>query len=337
MTPRDGGISNIVSGINRISDPAYRAQNLRDKAAKIRDALLSKLNPYFNEGGEREVAIKAGQLNIVKKSLVQLIKKNEVWRLFDILNISLEELKTLYYMVNTSSDSDKSHSQSTQTASGAEADSLDLDDLLNASISSWSNSALESGSGSSLNIHPRAEIYSKKVVDTWATNLRDMTHDSLTASSLYMSEEAFSIFIEEMISASQRMRLQEILAIKLSPAENNAGATWEKIVDRQITIARIVISDFVNQLGFSSMPLGERPRINVAEVVRTIFEPFPKFSAGSPPLTERPIPILSLVTRDWISALEKVVIENAGFVSKDSLSPELNKDLGEIIKLIAAN
>ena len=164
-----------------------------------------------------------------------------------------------------------------------------------------------------------------------------MTHDSFTASSLYMSEEAFSIFIEEMINASQRMRLQEVLALKLSPAENNAGATWEKIVDRQITIARIVISDFVNQLGFSSMELSDRPKINIADSARIIFEPFPRFSVGTPPLTERPIPILSLVTRDWISALEKVVIQNAGFVSKDSLSPMLNKDLGEIIRLITVD
>jgi len=337
MTPRDGGISNIVSGINRISDPAFRAQNLIDKTSKIRDSLASKLNPYFNEGGEKEVAIKSEQLNILKKSLVPLIKKNEVWRLFDILNISLDELKTLYYMVNTSSDINKGLHPLVHAGSGVEGDPTDLDDLLNTSISSWSNSSAESGLNPVLNIHSRAEIYSKKVVDTWATYLRDMTHDSFTASSLYMSEEAFSIFIEEMINASQRMRLQEVLALKLSPAENNAGATWEKIVDRQITIARIVISDFVNQLGFSSMELANRPKINIADSARIIFEPFPRFSVGTPPLTERPIPILSLVTRDWISALEKVVIQNAGFVSKDSLSPMLNKDLGEIIRLITVD
>ena len=50
MVPTDGGITRILTGINSLSNPEFRANNLRNKAIDIADKLLSKLDQYFNKG-----------------------------------------------------------------------------------------------------------------------------------------------------------------------------------------------------------------------------------------------------------------------------------------------
>src|ERR1035438_4000646 len=56
MLPQDGGVTRIISAIDRVSDPAFRAKNLHEKSAKIAESLSFRLKQYFNEGGDKEVA-----------------------------------------------------------------------------------------------------------------------------------------------------------------------------------------------------------------------------------------------------------------------------------------
>ena len=44
-------------------------------------------------------------------------------------------------------------------------------------------------------------------------------------------------------------------------------------------------------------------------------------------LTEKPLPVIAITTKKWISELERTIVENAGFLSKDALSVNLNNFL----------
>ena len=95
MLAQDGGITKIVSAINNISDPTFRTRNLEDKAIRLLESLHLRLRQYFNEGGDEEVRKKIDIYNIVKKDLTKLIKSKDIWRLLDILNLNLHELRSL--------------------------------------------------------------------------------------------------------------------------------------------------------------------------------------------------------------------------------------------------
>jgi hypothetical protein len=130
--------------------------------------------------------------------------------------------------------------------------------------------------------------------------------------------------------AIQRNELTDRLAAALHPAESNSSVTWESIVDRQVTVTKSLMSDFLNHLGMSNIPLIDRPGVPPDNPKRRVFEPYPAFS-DSPPLQEVPINVPTLIALDWVVGLQKMFTDNAGFSGADRLPPELNLALGELI------
>ncbi len=320
MVPTDGGITRIVTGINSLSNPEFRANNLRNKAIDIADKLLSKLDQYFNKGRDKEVAKKIEIYTNLKKSLAQLIKDKNIWRLLDNINLTLDELRSLYFAVASGKFINSEPSDKNQDSN--------IDDYLDKLLEGSSKSSIQSSAENSC--HPRAIQYSNKVIDVWTSKIRDLGSDSNELIQLGMDQHSINLLGEELITAAQRVNLSSKLAKLLDPAESNAGATWEKIVDRQTIIARNTIGDFVNQLGMADLPLSDRPGIPPDNPKRKAFEPFKKFE-GVPPLPTSALPISLVYSRDWLIGLEKVVVENAGYVGEGDLSPELNRALGKII------
>jgi hypothetical protein len=319
MTPQDGGISLLVKSIDKLADPLIRIKNLEDKLFNLKELLNSKLRPYFNEGADEEVKKKQEIVKIIKKELFPLIKRSEIWKLFDNLNLSLYDLKSLYYLVNSSAN----ESQSSNGDGSVGDDSSDnLDNFLNDQIDGWTSDKDEKTGASDIGVHPRALAYATKVIDTWATKLRDWSANSVNSSALYCSVASLSLLVEEIISAAYRVNLISKLSTNLDSSENNAGATWEKIIDRQMTIAYNFLSDFI----YSFENTGLTATTNIKEL-----DTFNINDKESFLLTEKPLPVIAITTKNWISELERTIVENAGFLSKDALSVNLNNQLGSII------
>lgn len=320
MIPGDGGITRIVSGVDRLSNPLFRAKNLRDKSLKIAESLLSRLDQYFNEGRDQEVAKKVEIYANLKTALSTLIRDKNIWKLLDHMNLTLEELRSLYFAVASGKLNDEKPV--------AKNEETDIDDYLERLLDGTSTSDSRANPG--IDCHPRASQFAHKVIDVWTSRVRDLGSDAREATLLGVDQNSINLLGEELITAAQRVQLSGKLAKLLDPAESNAGATWEKIVDRQTIIARNAIGDFVDQLGMADLPLSERPGIPPDNPKRRAFEPFKKFD-GSPPLGAVALPIPLIFSRDWLVGLEKVLVENAGFVGEGDLSPELNRALGKII------
>ena len=335
MLPQDGGIARIVAHLDRLSKPEFRATILQEKAAKIAAGLIARLQQYFNEGRDQEVIKKLEIYNIIKRDLAGLIRKNELWRLFDFLNLGLEELRALYFAVASGGWETRPPKNSVAPLN-AEKSEQGIDEFLKGMVEGRGqiSGAVVTTTSVQIQVHPRALRFAQKAIDAWASKLRDQSHEPRIASALCCTESVLTLLVEELVSAAQRLNLCEKLAQVLNPAESNAGATWENIVDRQVTITRTVLGDFVSHLGMSSIPLKDRPGIPVDKPRRRIFEPSPTFNGDSPPLAEVPIAVSFIYAWDWLVGLERVVTDNAGFSGQDSLSPGLNRELGEIITAI---
>lgn len=321
MTPGDGGITRIVQGVDRLSNPAFRAKNLRERSLKIADSLLSRLDQYFNEGRDQEITKKVEIYSNLKNGLNKLIREKNIWKLLEMMNLSLEELRSLYFAVATGKVEDEKPQQQT--------DDHDIDNFFDQMLEPTSSTNPVKSSAQTC--HIRATQFANKVVDVWASKVRELAEDVKDIAFLEVNQNIVSLLGEELITAAQRTNLADRLAISLNSAESNAGATWEKIVDRQAIIARNTIGDFVDELGMAEMPLSQRPGIPPDNPRRRAFEPFKNFN-GTPPLSPTALPITLMFSRDWLVGLEKVVIDNAGFVGEGDLTPEMNRILGKIIE-----
>ena len=334
MKPRDGGISRIVDGINLLANPNIRLQTLQDKTIRLADSMHSRLKQYFSEGQGEELAKKQAIFNTVKNDLASVIGNQDIWQIFENFNLNLNELRTLYFKVASGNDdSNKSSGTASANPSASEASDFDLDDFLNSAIDGPSVQATTTNAAASA-VHPRALNFADKVVEFWISKIRNYASADETSDSSLMPSKGLTLLVEELAISAQRFHLNHELATLLHAAESNAGATWEKIADRQATIARYIIGDFVSQLGMSHTPMKDRPGIPPDQPQRRIFEPYPSFNGPTPPLQERPIAVSMLYVRDWLVGLQKTIMDNAGFAGSEGLSPELNIALGKLIQTI---
>jgi hypothetical protein len=166
--------------------------------------------------------------------------------------------------------------------------------------------------------------------------MRSLARQDTTQSRLGATEKSIQAMIEELAVATQRLALASKMAHALHPAESNAGVTWELIVDRQVNIARNVMGDFLGQLGMSDWPLLSRPGMPPEQPQRRVFQPYATADVQNLPLGEKPINVPSVVALDWLVALQRMIIDNVGFTGQDSLSPEINAELGSIVGQIDA-
>lgn len=334
MKPQDGGISRIVDGINLRANPNIRIHTLQNKTKILADSMHSRLKQYFSEGQGEELSKKHEIFNTVKNDLAPAIRNKDIWKILENLNLNIEELKSLYLKVVSGKDeSSKSTSSSLNNQSSPKASYFDLDDFLNSEIEG-SNVQMSSTFSNSPAVHPRALNFADKVVEFWVSKIRNYASSDESLGTSLMHRKGLTLLVEELIISAQRFHLNHVLAIVLHAAESNAGATWEKIADRQTTIARNMIGDFVSQLGMSQMPMKERPGIPPGDPQRRIFEPYPFFNGPAPPLQEVPISVSMLYVRDWLVGLQKIIIDNAGFSGSENLSPELNIALGNLIQTL---
>ena len=138
---------------------------------------------------------------------------------------------------------------------------------------------------------------------------------------------------DELVTGADRHRLEDRLIEALRPLEEKRTTTRIGIVDQQVLLARCVVNDYIDALGFSHVPLDERPASPLDG--RKIFEP----PAAIPPdvlpvLPADEIPYPGMFVVDWLVAFHHLAVGNAGHSAGREITPEQNQRLGEILASI---
>lgn len=327
MTPQDGGIRAIVACIQAAADPTVHWNGLKSKLEHMIEGLDGKLSQYFNDSQDQEIAKKKEIFNQIKNELARIIKGREIWHLFDLFLPTSADLRALYFSV-----AKESKEIQLDESKLADEENFDLDAFFEQEIVGKKPGADQNQSTSV--IHHRALAFSQRSTELWISQMRSRAQQESTGVRLAANLKTIQALIEELALATNRLGLSQKIAASLSPAENNAGVTWEAIADRQVNIIRNALGEFLAQLGMAELPLLQRPGIPPDQPVRRVFEPYRTHGDQGLPLTEQPKNIPSLVAIDWLVALQKLIMDNAGFAGQDSLSPELNSALGQLVERI---
>jgi hypothetical protein len=150
---------------------------------------------------------------------------------------------------------------------------------------------------------------------------------------LDLPADVLQAITDELITASDRCRVEERLVESLRPLEDRRSTTRAGIVDQQVLRARAVIDDFVDFAGVAGTPLEERPPSPVDG--RKVFEPPAPIPAGTlPVLPEAEIPYPAMYVLDWLEAFRALAIGNAGHSAGREITPEQNQRLGAIFAVM---
>jgi hypothetical protein len=177
----------------------------------------------------------------------------------------------------------------------------------------------------------RAVRFGKAVVGAWMKQLRSLPEIADVHRFLGLPAEVIQGLVDEVITGAMRHKVEDRLIASLEGAEAQASTTRNRLADQQVGIARMVISEYVNWLGFSAKPLSERPQV---DGFGPAFAPRPPLD-GLPVLDDASAMFTAGFILSWFEAFKDTAINNAGHAAGSEISPEQNDRLGQILRLIS--
>lgn len=179
----------------------------------------------------------------------------------------------------------------------------------------------------------RAWTFARLVLGVWTKQVRDLPTDLELQRFLGLPAAVLQGIADELITGADRHRIGDRLIEVLRPLEEKRTTTRIGIVDQQVLLARCVINDFVDSLGFSRTSLSSRPASPLGD--RRIFEgPAPIPENELPALPADEIPYSGMFVLDWLVAFRELAIDNAGHSAGREITPAQNEALGRILASI---
>ncbi|MDO9617516.1 MAG: putative virulence factor [Pseudomonas sp.] len=178
--------------------------------------------------------------------------------------------------------------------------------------------------------------FAQAVLREWISHLRHLPEDVRLLTFLGFSKPAVEALVDELVTAANRLNLQERLLRTIVSTEQ-IGTKREQLAGRQVLTAKTLLGDFIGWLGFIDMPLELRPDSRIEHGAK-LFQAPPAIAPGRlPELTPQPLEHSRNYVGDWLVALSKVAEDNAGHSAGREITPEQNEALGKVLATLHAN
>ncbi len=323
MTPNDGGMVRLAGALAEVARPSVKLERIREQVEAVRNELLNvRLGPYYYAEGADAVARKKEVATQVVTGLSRI--PTTFGEILFTLHPSPDRLRALY--VRTEAGGEAVVATSSAPTEVVDAGLISLDDLL--------GGGGESSSGRGGAFAPatseRAVQFAKTVISSWITHLRQLAQTSTLQRLFGLSDPVVQGLTDELITGALRFGLEQRLVSALSEAELQSSATRSRLVDRQVRVVCTIIGDYVDWLGYSQVPLEERP---VSKTGKAVFSPPPAVQ-GVPQLDSQPLNYSAFYIVDWFEAFRHTTIENAGHAAGSEIRPEQNDRLGGVLRLL---
>ncbi len=332
MTLNDGGIARLAGYLGEVSS----SQSKLDRIAEQIDAIVSELVEhrfagYYRQEGAAEVENKQ---RLVERVLAALKPRaGRFGELIAMLQPSREGLRAIYLR---SDDMDAAPAPDAGEA-GAPADDLgdliDLDAMLGAAAAGDAPSG-----GASKDVTSTSSTGGGRFVGAlmryWTGQLKALPEDAARMAFLGIARDALDDLIGELITAADRLGLEQDLVRLVDEAEGQAAAKRAGLAERQVHVVHARIARFVDYLGLDDIDIDTRPR-SLLDAGKGVFEPPPLIPPGAlPALGSAPMNYSGHYILDWFEAFRAVAIANAGHSAGQEISAEHNARLGTILARI---
>jgi hypothetical protein len=183
--------------------------------------------------------------------------------------------------------------------------------------------------------HTSTTRFIRGVLQEWIKHMRELPERTDLMNFLGFTKASVEALIDELISAIDRLKLEQRLMDAINKTELQTSATRSRLVDRQVLVVSSIINEFLSTLGFAWQPVAERVDSKI-QAGQKVFAPAPAIPSGKlPAITEQPTRYTEIFLMDWLVALEKLIVANAGHSAGRDITPEQNEALGKLMKIIS--
>ena len=322
LQANDGGMKRLAAYLDRIASKEIKLERIGEQVRTKTDTIGKWFDPYFFAEGAGQVERKKRIVEAVRAAVEE--HADSFGELLACLQPPAEHLRRLYLRVDLDAAEGDTGSGGDSPPGEARPRRPGLVRLPIARKGSNEPQPMVSG---------RAWMFAKAVLGEWTKQVRELPGSLELQRFLGLPAAVLQMIADEVVTGADRHRLEDQLIDALRPLEEKRTTTRIGIVDQQVLLARCIVNDFVDALGFSQVPLEERPASPLDG--RKIFEPPPPIPQGTlPVLPADEIPYPGMFVLDWLVAFHHLAVGNAGHSAGREITPEQNQRLGAILATI---
>lgn len=322
----DGGMARISDYLRQVAKPEIKQARIAEQLAAVLHQLENRLGHWFHAEG-------AGELEKKRRIAKQIF--DAVWprrpllgELMRRMQLPDEQLRALYLRA------DQWEERPAPDASQPEAPmsvALDLGGDFSSSFDPFSEPSTSRSSTANTPVASGSDArFAQAVLREWIGHLRHIPENVQLVGYLGIAREAIEALMDELITASNRLDLQNRLLHAIASTEQVASK-HEQLVGRQVLTARTVLGDFIAWLGVMEQPLTERPDSRINPGYKLFQPPAPVVRGQLPSLAALPQKYSEQYLGDWLTAVIRLAEDNAGHSAGRDISPEHNEALGRIL------
>ncbi len=333
MALNQGGVGLLADKVAGMADLDIKLTRIEEQVTGIVDDLINKrFGNYFQAEGAGEVEKKkaiASEIAESLKSRAPLIGE----LLFQLQPVN-EHFRSIYLRAGMDShkvEHSTENGQDTNQAVQIDTSIFDLNTDFSGADKATSREVssvpkVEHSSGSTL--------FVRAVMQEWVKHLREIPDRMELVTFLGFSKKSIELLVDELIAAIDRLQLEQRLIEAINKAELQTTAMRKRLVERQVLVVSTIMNEFLSTLGVSWMAAKDSPESSV-QPGRKLFAPAAEIKTGClPEIKEQPIRYTEIYLMDWLLALEKLIVANAGHSAGRDITPEQNEALGHLMSVI---
>ncbi|MWP49207.1 MULTISPECIES: putative virulence factor [unclassified Gilliamella] len=321
----DGGIGRISQYLEQVAITEVKQQRIVEQLnEKIEYIINMRFDTWYQADNDEALAKKKQIIADVVKELQS--KALLLGELLKTLELPDQTIRALYH-------SSTMDNETAQDGNDNLLDNLSNDFGLNADFELFSDSSL-SLTAKSTEVLPTESKFATTVFSAWLEHLRNIVLDKHILQFFGIDKKSLSFIIEELITAANRMKLEESLTKRILNNEN-IGSKRDDLESRQISTIHTLLADFIAWLGFIQGQASDIPMSRVNQGKPIFSSPSSEFNAQSsnslPKLNDHTKNYSQYAIFDWFIAFATLAQENVGHHAGREISQEQNSRLGEIL------
>lgn len=341
LSLNDGGISRLADYLGGVAQPETKLGRIGEQVDEVVEELVRhRFGAYYRAEGAAEVDNKRRLSERVLGALRQ--RANRFADLLLALQPPREALRSLYLRADEAADANPpadpgGAASPTPAEPPTDGGLIDLGFLLGgAPAVSAQNAGADSGETRPRRAaNPGAISFVRAVQRFWIGHLKALPEDPHWPHYLGIEKGALEDLIGELITAADRLGLEDAMLGLIEAAESQTAATRSRLAERQVYVTGARIARFIDYLGCDDLPLDERPR-SLIDARRPVFAPAEPIPPGAlPVLAPTQVNFSAHFIVDWFEAFKDLAVANAGHAAGRDVSPDQNARLGQILGRIS--
>lgn len=332
MTLNDGGVSLLRDSLRPLCNPELKRQQICVSLDEKKEQLLARLAPFYRTDDREELRRQKEQLS---RTLVTLLAKVAEKQLFgDFLRrLQVRDYDLYELCLNARQMPEQGQPQASVQVVGTRVSADDiLGDIFGDNTESTPAAAKPSEQEQE-QARDMAGVFTSLVMEHWIGRLRDLSASAEARSQLGLPALELDQLCHEIILAAARCRLRENLEEQLRRGTSYSNIARERLVWKQVSLAADAINAFVDWLGFDPRFKDQSQRtILFGGKSVSLFDP-PQPIMGEPRIGEQEAPYDRLWYTDWLRALAYSITANVDFDGQQTLDPEQNNRLRDILQV----